>query len=61
MSAWAPVSGPYSAACRSTTEPPMEKPTVTTRAWPNSRAHATAAARSSTSRSPTVERPPEAP
>lgn len=39
----------------------MENPTVTTRSCPSSRAHATAAARSSTSRSPTVDRPPDAP
>ncbi|RLV68311.1 hypothetical protein STAN_3835 [Streptomyces sp. CBMAI 2042] len=39
----------------------MENPTVTTRRCPRVRAHATAAARSSTSRSPTVERPPDRP
>ncbi|CAM5739171.1 hypothetical protein SMICM304S_09731 [Streptomyces microflavus] len=39
----------------------MENPTVTTRTCPRVRAQATAAARSSTSRSPTVERPPDRP
>ncbi len=39
----------------------MEKPAVATRAYPRSLARPTAAARSSTSRSPTVERPPERP
>ena len=55
------VRGRYSAPCRTTTEPPMEKPTVATRSWPAERAQRTTAARSSTSRSPTVEWPPEPP
>ncbi|WP_434100001.1 hypothetical protein, partial [Streptomyces lydicus] len=37
---------PYRAACRSTTEPPMEKPTVAIRRWPGARAQRAAAARS---------------
>lgn len=61
-SADSPDSGAvYRAACRSTTEPPIEKPTVTIRRCPSDRAQATAAARSSTSRSPTVDRPPDLP
>lgn len=39
----------------------MEKPTEATAGWPSRRAQRTAASRSQTSRSPTVERPPERP
>ena len=50
-----------SAACRSATAAPSENPTVATRAYPAARAQATAASTSSSSRSPTVFRPPERP
>src|SRR5437763_16556605 len=50
-----------SAACRSTTDPPIDQPHVTTSAYPGSRACRTAASRSRISLSPRVAGPLEPP
>src|SRR3954454_17374218 len=50
-----------SAACRSTTDPPIDQPHVTTSAYPSSRACRTAASRSRISLSPRVDWPLEPP